>query len=104
MRTSLSLPLLAALSILLTACASKTIPPEDYSGFLSDYSQLTQKQLPSGQAVLSWVNPFSPLAAPVQQLTRPLLDPLRRVIPVISGVDLSLLVAILLLQMLLIYV
>ena len=56
------------------------------------------------QAVLSWVNPFSPLAAPVQQLTRPLLDPLRRVIPVISGVDLSLLVAILLLQMLLIYV
>ena len=37
-------------------------------------------------------------------MTRPLLDPLRRVIPVISGVDLSLLVAILLLQMLLIYV
>ncbi|MCF6760357.1 DUF3313 domain-containing protein [Pseudomonas fragi] len=57
MRTSLSLPLLAALSILLTACASKTIPPEDFSGFLSDYSQLTQKQLPSGQAVLSWVSP-----------------------------------------------
>ena len=57
MRTSRSLPLLAALSILLTACASKTIPPEEYSGFLSDYSQLTQKQLPSGQAVLSWVSP-----------------------------------------------
>lgn len=57
MRTSLSLPLLAALSILLAACASKTIPPEEFSGYLSDYSQLAQKQLPSGQAVLSWVSP-----------------------------------------------
>lgn len=56
------------------------------------------------QAVLSWVNPYSPLAAPVQQLTRPLLAPLQRIVPVISGIDLSLLVAILLLQMLLIYV
>ncbi len=50
------------------------------------------------QAVLSWVNPYSPLAAPANQLTRPLLDPLRRVIPAISGIDLSPLVAILLLQ------
>ncbi len=56
------------------------------------------------QAVLSWVNPYSPLAPVVRQLTRPLLAPLQRVIPVISGVDLSLLVAILLLQMLLMYV
>jgi len=50
------------------------------------------------QAVLSWINPYSPLAAPAYQLTRPLLDPLRRLIPTISGVDLSPLVAILLLQ------
>jgi YggT family protein len=53
------------------------------------------------QAVLSWVNPYSPFAAPVQQLTRPMLDPLRRFIPLISGIDLSPLVAILLLQVLL---
>jgi pyrroline-5-carboxylate reductase len=33
------------------------------------------------QAVLSWINPYSPLAAPAYQLTRPMLDPLRRVIP-----------------------
>ena len=50
------------------------------------------------QAVLSWINPYSPLATPAHQLTRPLLDPLRRFIPLISGIDLSPLVAILLLQ------
>ena len=53
------------------------------------------------QAVLSWVNPYSPLSAPAQQLTRPILDPIRRIIPLISGIDLSPLVAILLLQLLL---
>ena len=53
------------------------------------------------QAVLSWINPYSPLAAPAQQLTRPMLDPIRRIIPLISGIDLSPLVAILLLQLLL---
>lgn len=55
------------------------------------------------QAVLSWINPYSPLAAPAHQLTRPLLDPIRRIIPLISGIDLSPLVAILLLQLLLNY-
>lgn len=50
------------------------------------------------QAVLSWVNPYSPLAAPAYQLTRPILDPIRRIVPLISGIDLSPLVAILLLQ------
>ena len=53
------------------------------------------------QAVLSWVNPYSPLSAPVNQLTRPVLDPIRRILPPISGIDLSPLVAILLLQALL---
>jgi YggT family protein len=55
------------------------------------------------QAVLSWVNPYSPLSAPAYQLTRPILDPLRRIIPSISGIDLSPLVAILLLQALLMF-
>ena len=55
------------------------------------------------QAVLSWVNPYSPLSAPAHQLTRPLLDPLRRIIPSISGIDLSPLVAILLLQVVLMF-
>ena len=55
------------------------------------------------QAVLSWINPYSPLAAPIYQLTRPLLDPIRRILPSISGIDLSPLVVILLLQALLIF-
>lgn len=55
------------------------------------------------QAVLSWINPYSPLSAPAHQLTRPLLDPIRRIIPTISGIDLSPLVAILLLQAVLMF-
>ena len=55
------------------------------------------------QAILSWVNPFSPLAQPLGQLTAPFLRPLRRVIPPIAAIDLSPLVAILLAQLVLIF-
>ncbi|MDR1995782.1 YggT family protein [Azonexus sp.] len=54
-------------------------------------------------ALLSWVNPYSPVASLAHQLTRPLLDPIRRIVPTISGIDLSPLVVILLLQVVLIY-
>jgi len=53
------------------------------------------------QAILSWVNPFAPLAPAIQQLTQPLLNPIRKIIPLIGGVDLSPLVLILVLQILL---
>lgn len=55
------------------------------------------------QAVLSWINPYSPLARPANQLTAPLLAPFRRIIPPISGIDLSPLALILLLQVVLMY-
>ena len=55
------------------------------------------------QAVLSWVNPYHPFAGPIHQFTDPILRPLRRLIPPIGGVDLSPLVAILLLQVVLIF-
>ena len=55
------------------------------------------------QAVLSWINPHSPLAAPASQLTRPILDPIRRFVPLVSGIDLSPLIAILLLQAVLMF-
>lgn len=55
------------------------------------------------QAVLSWVAPHSPLMRPADQLTRPLLAPIRRILPTVSGVDLSPLVAILLLQVVLMF-
>jgi YggT family protein len=53
------------------------------------------------QAILSWVNPFAPLAPAIQQLTQPLLAPIRKIIPLVGGVDLSPLALILLLQILL---
>lgn len=56
------------------------------------------------QAVLSWVNPYSPLAGPVNQITRPVLGPIRRILPPISGIDLSPLVAILIAQLVLMFV
>ncbi len=54
-------------------------------------------------AVLSWINPYSPVVPLAHQLTRPLLDPIRRIVPTISGIDLSPLVAILLLQVVLMF-
>lgn len=51
-----------------------------------------------GFAVLSWVQPASPLYHLLGRLTEPLLTPLRRVIPTIGGVDLSALVLMLILQ------
>jgi len=56
------------------------------------------------QAILSWVNPYAPLAPAIQQLTQPFLAPLRRFVPLIGGVDLSPLVLIVLLQVLLMVV
>jgi YggT family protein len=54
------------------------------------------------QAVLSWVNPYAPVAPVFETLTRPFLRPLRRVIPPVGRFDLTLLVLIVLLQVLLI--
>lgn len=54
------------------------------------------------QAVISWVNPYSPIAPVFYALSRPLLAPFQRFIPPISGIDLSPLAAIILLQLLLI--
>jgi YggT family protein len=50
-------------------------------------------------AILSWVNPYSPIYGVLNQLTSPILDPLRRVLPQIQGFDFSALVALILLQM-----
>lgn len=49
-------------------------------------------------AILSWVNPYAPIAPTFAQLAEPLLRPFRRLIPPIGGVDLSPLGALLLLQ------
>lgn len=50
------------------------------------------------QVVLSWVNPYAPIAPTISSLTAPFLAPIRRIVPLIGGVDLSPLVLILLVQ------
>jgi YggT family protein len=54
------------------------------------------------QAILSWVNPYAPLAPVFDTLTRPFLRPLRRFVPPIGNVDLTPLILIVLLQVVLI--
>lgn len=49
-------------------------------------------------AVLSWVQTNSVLADVVERLVAPLLQPIRRVVPLIGGVDLSPLVLLVMLQ------
>ena len=52
-------------------------------------------------ALLSWIQPFSPVGGVLARLLEPLLQPLRRRLPRLGGVDLSALVLMLLLQVLL---
>ena len=54
------------------------------------------------QAVLSWVNPHSPVQPLFDAMTRPFLRPLRRLIPLLGNVDLTPLLLLLLLQVALI--
>ena len=56
------------------------------------------------QAMLSWFNPHAPLNRLVGQMTAPVLRPLQRIVPPISGIDLTPLIAILLAQIILIFV
>ena len=49
-------------------------------------------------AVLSWVSTQSPMADIIERLVAPLLAPIRRVMPLIGGIDLSPLVLLLILQ------
>lgn len=52
------------------------------------------------QAILSWVNPghYNPVTSILYSLTEPLLRPARRLLPPISGIDLSPLLVLLALQ------
>jgi YggT family protein len=56
------------------------------------------------QAVLSWVNPYTPLAPAFDTITRPFLRPLRRYVPPVGNVDLTPLVLLVILYVALIAV
>jgi YggT family protein len=49
-------------------------------------------------AVLSWVQPHAQLLVTLDRLCGPLLRPVRRFVPMVGGVDLSVLLLIILLQ------
>ena len=49
-------------------------------------------------AVLSWLQPKSPVAATLGQLVEPVLRPIRRFVPTIGGIDLSVLILVILIQ------
>ena len=49
--------------------------------------------------LMSWIQPHSPLMHMADRLVKPWLDPVRRMVPLIAGVDLAPLVLLLLLQL-----
>jgi YggT family protein len=54
------------------------------------------------QAILSWVQPASPVYQVLNKCTSPMTSPLHKVIPPISGIDITPLIAIIVLQLLVI--
>ncbi len=54
------------------------------------------------QVILSWISPgtYNPVTALLYSITSPLMRPIQRIVPPISGIDLSPLVAIIGLQVL----
>ncbi len=91
MRT-LALLNVAALAgmLALSGCASKVTQPEQFSGFLKDYSGLQQTTSPSGKPVLRWTDPgfdaakydslvftpvsYYPVPKPTPQISQTVLD------------------------------
>ena len=51
------------------------------------------------QVILSWVNPHSPISSVLNNLTKPILAPIQRILPVANGMDFSPIVALILIQM-----
>jgi YggT family protein len=56
------------------------------------------------QALLSWINPYTPMAPVFDALTRPFLRPLRRFVPLAGNIDLTPLILLVILYVLLIMV
>jgi hypothetical protein len=57
MKLRLMVSALCIASIGMAGCASKVTQPDEYSGFLSDYSRLKEAKSPSGAEVMRWVDP-----------------------------------------------
>jgi hypothetical protein len=57
MKLRLMISMLCIATIGMVGCASQVTQPDEYSGFLSDYSRLKPAKSPSGVEVLRWVDP-----------------------------------------------
>jgi hypothetical protein len=71
MKLALMMSTLCIASIGLVGCSSKVTQPDEYSGFLKDYSQLKEAKSPSGVAVMRWVDP----KLDINQYTRIYIEP-----------------------------
>ncbi|MCU1757083.1 DUF3313 domain-containing protein [Pseudomonas helleri] len=57
MKPGLMIGTLCLATLVLAGCASKVQQPDEYSGFLKDYSRLKEARSPSGAEVMRWVDP-----------------------------------------------
>ncbi|MBV4476067.1 DUF3313 domain-containing protein [Pseudomonas sp. B2M1-30] len=57
MKLAVMMSTLCIATLGVVGCSSKTVSPEEYSGFLKDYSQLKEAKSPSGAEVMRWVDP-----------------------------------------------
>ncbi|KAF1007350.1 MAG: hypothetical protein GAK32_02313 [Pseudomonas fluorescens] len=57
MKPGLLIGTLCIASLTLSGCSSQAPQPDEYSGFLSDYSKLEPAKSPSGVDVMRWVSP-----------------------------------------------
>ncbi len=57
MKLAVMMSTLCVVSIGLVGCSSKVVDPDQYSGFLKDYSQLRETKSPSGATVMRWIDP-----------------------------------------------
>ncbi len=57
MKLGLMIGTLCLASLGVVGCSSNVTQPDEYSGFLKDYSRLKQAKSPSGAEVMRWVDP-----------------------------------------------
>ncbi|WP_300726541.1 DUF3313 domain-containing protein [Pseudomonas sp.] len=57
MKLRMMMGMVVMASIGVVGCASKVQQPDEYSGFLKDYSRLKEAKSPSGAEVMRWVDP-----------------------------------------------
>ena len=94
MLTILGAPLIEGGNLIPLACAA---------GFIEMLRTLAYVILGAtiGLVVLSWVNPYAPMAPVFEAVARPFLQPFQRLVPPIGGIDLSPLFLLLILQLVL---